>query len=105
MRERPITEAEIAAHNRDQDRRRYAGYLSVQKAARIVQVTPQAISYAIRSGKLRAQKQPGLRGRYWIALQDLEELYPNDRRRKAGRPKLTALSQEEAREFLGIDNT
>lgn len=107
MTTRPISEQELAAFDREQqafrDQDARAGYLTVKEAARILGLTAQAISYAIRAGRLPAIKDHGLRGSYWIAPGDLRALYPDQRRRTSGRPrKLTAMTQEEATELLGL---
>ncbi len=65
------------------------GLLTTKKAARILSeglgwsVTPYDVEEAIERGRLRAQKEPGGRGRSLIPLEEVERLIQEDRQKKA----------------------
>lgn len=106
MKSGTVTNAQLAAHERHQarlaERQAYAGYLTVQDAAKLVSVTPNAIEQAIHRGRLNATKisYPPPWGSWRIDLADLRRTYPDLDRLAPGRPRKTTrheLTQDELR--------
>ena len=80
----------------------FPGALTVTDAARIVQKTRQAITYAVRAGALKAIKEDGVRGRMWIDILDLRETFPPHTRHGNLKRRVFRLSNAQQDEVLGF---
>lgn len=93
MKSQTLSPEQVAAHERQQarlaERAEYAGHFTVNEAAKLVDLTPNAVEQAIHSGRLRATKiaYPAPWGSWRIDLADLRTCWPDLQRLQRGRPR------------------
>lgn len=80
----------------------FPGALTAAEAAVIAGKTPQAISYAVRVGALKATKDEGRTSPLWIDIMDLRLAYPPEKRHGNLKQRVFRLSNAQQDEVLGF---